>query len=75
MELCNKVLACHFRNPVVVCVCVFFFPLRAASMAYGGSQARGCIRAVATSLHLSHSNEGCKPHLQPTPQLTAMLEP
>ena len=71
MELCNKVLACHFRNPVFVC----FPPLRAASVAYGGSQARGCIRAVATSLHLSHSNEGCKPHLQPTPQLTAMLEP
>ena len=72
MELCNKVLACHFRNPVFVCSPP---PLRAASMAYGGSQARGCIRAVATSLHLSHSNEGCKPHLQPTPQLTAMLEP
>ena len=73
MELCNKVLACHFRNPVFVCF--FFPPLRAASVAYGGSQARGCIRAVATSLHHSHGNEGCKPHLQPTPQLTAMLEP
>ena len=34
--------------------------------AYGGSQARGIIRAVATSLH--HSHRGSKPHLQPTPR-------
>ena len=51
-----------------VCVCVF----RAAPMAYGGSQARGLIRAVAASLHHSHSNARFKPHLQPTPQLMAM---
>ena len=31
---------------------------RAASMAYGGSQARGLIRAVAAGLHHSHSNLG-----------------
>ena len=29
------------------------------------------IRAVATGLHDSHSNEGSEPHLQLTPQLTA----
>ena len=40
-------------------------------MAYGGSQARGLIRAVAAGLHQSHSNVGSKPRLQPTPQLTA----
>ena len=37
----------------------FFFPLafsRAAPVAYGGSQARGLIRAGATDLHQSHSN-------------------
>ena len=35
----------------------FFFAIsRAASMAYGGSQARGVIGAVATCLHQNHSN-------------------
>ena len=53
----------------------FFFGLFAISWAaptaYGGSQARGPIGAVATGLHQSHSNTGSEPHLQPTPQLTA----
>ena len=44
-------------------------------MAYGGSQARGLIGAVAASLHQSHSNAGSKPSLQPTPQLRAMPDP
>ena len=39
-------------------------------MAYGGSQARGPIEAVAAGLHHGHSNAGSEPHLQPTPQLT-----
>ena len=43
----------------------------AASSAYGGSQARGPIGAVATGLRQSHSNAGSEPRLQPTPQLTA----
>ena len=45
----------------------------AAPTAYGGSQARGRIGAVATSLRQSqsHSNVGSEPRLQPTPQLTA----
>ena len=43
----------------------------AAPVAYGGSQARGRIGAVATSLRQSHSNAGSEPRLQPTPQLTA----
>ena len=43
----------------------------AAPAAYGGSQARGRIGAVATGLRQSHSNAGSKPSLQPTPQLTA----
>ena len=43
----------------------------AAQAAYGGSQARGPIGAVATGLRQSHSNAGSEPRLQPTPQLTA----
>jgi len=48
---------------------------RAAPGAYGGSQARGIIGAVAAGLHHSHSNARSEPFLQPTPQLTAMLDP
>ena len=43
----------------------------AAPAAYGGSQARGPIGAVATGLRQSHSNVGSEQRLQPTPQLTA----
>ena len=54
----------------------FFFCLfRVAPMAYGGSQARHQIGAVATGPHHSQSNARSKPHLQPTPQLTATLDP
>ena len=44
-------------------------------MAYGGSQARDGIGAVATGLHHSHSNARSKPGLRPIPELTAMLDP
>ena len=47
----------------------------AAPAAYGGSQARGLIKAVATGLHHSHSNVGSEPRLQSTPQLTEMPDP
>ena len=42
---------------MMVCICVFlfFFFFRAAPAAYGGSQARGWIRAATASLHHSHS--------------------
>ena len=43
----------------------------AAPAAYGDSQARGRIGAIAASLRQSHSNAGSEPRLQPTPQLTA----
>ena len=56
-----------------VCVCVCLF--RAALMAYGGSQARGQIGAVAAGLHHRHSNAGSEPCLHPTPQLMAMPDP
>ena len=54
--------------------CLFAFS-GAAPSAYGGSQARGLIRAVAASLCRSHSNVGSQPPLRPTPQLTATLDP
>jgi len=43
----------------------------AAPAAYGVSQARGPIGAIAAGLHQRHSNAGSEPRLQPTPQLTA----
>ena len=53
---------------------VFLLFLWAAPAAYGGSQARGLIGAVATGLRQSHSNVRSEPRLQPTPQLTATLD-
>ena len=44
-------------------------------MAYGGSQVRGQIGAVAAGLCHSHRNTGSESRLQPTPQLTAMPDP
>ena len=49
---------------------IFFAISWAAPAAYGGSQARGLIGAVAASLRQSHSNAGSEPCLRPTPQLT-----
>ena len=40
-----------------------FCPFRAALAAYGGSQARGLIGAVAAGLHQSHSNAGSESSL------------
>ena len=53
----------------------FFFWsfFRAIFLAYGGSQARGLTSAAAASPY--HSHLGSKPHLQPTPQPTAMPDP
>ena len=59
---------------VLVFLFSFFFAISwAATSAYGGS--RGLIKALAAGLHQSHSNLGSKPHLRPTPQLTATLDP
>ena len=48
---------------------------RAAPTAYGGSQARGLIRAVIAGLRHSHSNMESEPSLRPTPQLVATPDP
>ena len=54
------------------CLSVF---ARSAPEAYGGSQAKGPIGAVATGLRQSHSNAGSEPRLQPTSQLRATPNP
>ena len=46
---------------------LFFLGLfRVTPEAYGSSQAKGQIRAVATGLRHSHSHVGSEPYLQPT---------
>ena len=54
---------------------VFFCLFRTTPTAYVGSQARGGIRAVASGLCQSHSNDRSEPHLLPTPQLMALPDP
>ena len=48
---------------------------RVPPTAYGSSQARGQIGAIAASLHHSHSNTRSKLHLQPMLQLIPMPDP
>ena len=43
--------------------------------AYGGSQGKSLIGAVATGLHQNHSNSRSELRLQSTPQLTATPDP
>uniref|UniRef100_A0A5G2Q932 HECT-type E3 ubiquitin transferase n=1 Tax=Sus scrofa TaxID=9823 RepID=A0A5G2Q932_PIG len=71
---------CHRRSCSPTCFFFFLFPpsfcpFRAAPAAYGGSQARGRIGAVAAGLRQSHSHAGSEPCLQLTPQLTATPDP
>ena len=42
---------------------LFFGLFRAALVAYGSSQARGPVEAVAAGLHHSHSHAGSEPSL------------
>ena len=53
----------------------FFWGGGAESVAYGSSQVRGRIRAVAASLRHSHSKVGSELCLRPTSQLTAAMDP
>lgn len=59
----------------VIIKCYFFLLFRAIPAAYGGSQVRGLIGAVATGLHQSPSNARSELCLPSTPQLMAMLDP
>ena len=62
----------HEKGNVIKSNVLFYF--RAAPEAYGGSQARGQIRAVAAGLYHGHSNTASKQRLRSTPQLMAMLD-
>ena len=65
----------HVHVAIHIFFCLFLDFLKAAPTAYGGSQARGLIEAVAASLRQSHSNAGSKLCLRPTPQLMATPDP
>ena len=63
-----------------ICFCcatigTLFIYVRATPAAYGSSQIRGRNWSHSWSLHHSRSNTGSEPCLQPTPQLTATLDP
>ena len=64
----------HLIKIILYCI-VFFLLFRVAPVAYGGSQARGQIAAVATGLRHRHSNTRSEMHLQPMPWLMATLDP
>ena len=80
ISLSSPALTLHFLTSLFLFFFFNFYFLsfvffRAAPAAYGGSQARGLIGAVATSLCQSHSNAVSEPRLQPTLQLTATRDP
>ena len=63
-------------NPERCFIFIFYFLLlRATPVAQVSSQARGQIGAAAAGLCHSHSNTRSEPHLQPTQQLTTILDP
>ena len=69
-----KVLEKGDVRPIII-YHIYVFLLMAAPVAYGRSQAMGQIRAAAAGLLQSHSNTRSELCLQPTPQLTATLDP
>ena len=71
----RKSVVWDLPTPPPAAVADTFFFFRATLSAYASSQARGQIEAAAASLCHSHSNTGSELGLQPTLQLTAMLDP
>ena len=65
----------HYDQELSAALCHQSFFFRDAPVAYGGSQARGEIEAVAAGLHHSHSNMGSELHLRPASQLTSTPDP
>ena len=63
------------RKNWVLFIYLFILLFGATPMAYGGSQARGLIGAIAVSLGHSHSKARSEQCLQPTPQLMATQDP
>ena len=70
----SKLFLVYFFFVFCLFICLFAFS-GATPAAYGGSQARGQIGAVAIGLCQSHSNTGSQPRVRPTPQLVAMPDP
>ena len=75
MPRATSITACYMTqfSSHETCLLLFFVfcPSRAAPEAYGGSQARGRMGAIAAGLCHSHRNARSEPRLQPTPQLMA----
>ena len=71
----KKALLPQELYPPYSCYLFIYFLFRAAPVACGGSQARGPTAARAAGLCHSHSNARSEICLQPTPQLTATLDP
>ena len=71
------ILGCVVENGprILSWIFFFFFLLRTPPAAFGSSQAKGQIRAVAAGLDHSHRNSGFETLLQPTPQFMAMPDP
>ena len=70
----------NIKKILIVCmyVCMYLFIyclFTDTPLAYGSSQAKGPIGAVAAGLHHNHSNAGSKPCQWPTLQLTVTLDP
>ena len=66
---------CVYIEKKYIYTYIFFVLSRAAPAAYGCSQARGLIGALATGLHQNHSDMGSEPHLRSTPELTETPDP
>ena len=64
-----------WKNLLIFLFLFVFCLFRAVPVAYGGSQARGQIGAVAPGLHHSHGNTASELQLQPTQQLAVMRDP
>ena len=62
-------------HTTILRILIYIWLFRAALLAYGGSQARGVVRAAAAGLCHSHSNARSELHLRPTQQLVATLDP
>ena len=64
--LVSSFLILRSHNGLTISFFLFFFLsfclFRVTTTAYGGSQARGQIGAVAAGLHQRYSNAGSKPH-------------